>query len=140
MSVGGKMSFSQSISIGMGKYATFSGRASRSEFWWFYLFLTLLSWVVPIVGAVIIGGNPLLQEILTYIVALAVFLPMLSVTARRLHDTGRTGWWQLLYLTIIGGILVLIWCAFDTKMETNKYGPIPEDKMPSGSDDLTTTG
>ena len=134
------MGFGQSISTCMGKYATFSGRASRSEFWWFYLFVTLLSWGASIVGAVTMGGDPMLQEILPIIVSLALLLPMLAATTRRLHDTGRTGWWQLLYLTIIGGILVLIWCAFDTKMESNKYGPIPVDKMPSGSDNLTKAG
>lgn len=133
------MNFGQSISTCMGKYATFSGRASRSEFWWFYLFTILLQWGASIVGAVTMGGDPFAQEIWPLIISLALLLPILAATTRRLHDIGRTGWWQLLFITIIGAIVVVIFCALDTQMEENKYGPIPNEKAPGDSDKLTTT-
>ena len=78
------MSFTEAIKTGFQKYADFSGRASRSEFWWFILFTIIarmLAALIPGVG---------------FIVGLALLLPYLSVTARRLHDINRTGWWLLL--------------------------------------------
>lgn len=111
----------------MGKYATFSGRASRSEFWWFYLFTVLLGWGATAVGALSAPGTGA-GEILSLIVSLALFLPTLAVGCRRLHDIGRSGWWQLLVLTLIGVILLIIWWATDTKREDNKYGsPAPAE-------------
>ena len=114
------MSFSESISACFGKYATFAGRASRSEFWWFYLFTVLMSWGSMIVGAVAFGetGGPLFSNL----VSLAFFLPSLAVGARRLHDKGRTGWWQLLSFTVVGIIVLIVWWASEGDGDTNEYG------------------
>ncbi len=122
------MNFGLAISTCLGKYAKFSGRASRSEFWWFYLFNLLMGLVMSIIGAGVFPNDPILSEIPSLIVWLALLLPLLAAGTRRLHDIGRTGWWQLLSLTIIGIILLVIWWCFDTKKETNKYGEVPKDK------------
>lgn len=117
------MNFGQAIASCMGKYATFSGRASRSEFWWFYLFVVLMSWASQVTGAAIFASDPELTEILPTVVNLVLLLPGLAAASRRLHDTGRSGWWQLLYFTIIGIILLIVWWARGSQQEDNKYGP-----------------
>ena len=89
------MSFTDSIKTCFQKYIDFNGRASRSEFWWFFLF-TLL---VRIVTTWIPG--------LGFIITLALLLPSLSVTARRLHDTNRTGWWMLLYVIPVLSLIAI---------------------------------
>ena len=101
------MNFGQAIAVCMRKYATFSGRASRSEFWWFFLFLVLVSWGSILVGVI----SPELAGILYLIVNLGLALPALAAGCRRLHDIGRSGWWQLLHLTGIGTVLLIFWWA-----------------------------
>ncbi len=92
------MGFSQAIQSCLGQYATFSGRAPRSEFWWFFLFQVLA-----------MGVSSLLGDTVYSIAALLLVLPALAVGARRLHDVGRSGWWQLLMLTGIGYLVLLYW-------------------------------
>ncbi len=92
------MDFVQAIKSCLGQYATFSGRATRSEFWWFFLFQVLVMVAASMLGDVING-----------IASLALLLPALAVGARRLHDIGRTGWCQLLLLTGIGFLVLLYW-------------------------------
>lgn len=84
------MSFSAAVSTCFAKYATFSGRASRSEYWYFVLFYVIASFF----GGIVDGVTGALVG--TAVVSLALFIPSISVGARRLHDTGRSGWWQLL--------------------------------------------
>ena len=112
------MTFGQSISVCYSKYATFSGRAQRSEFWFFYLFTILLTYGTLFLG-LMLGDD---GGIIYLITSLSVLLPVLAVQARRLHDTGRSGWWYLLSITIIGIIpLIIWWCSEGTK-EANKFG------------------
>ena len=92
------MNFGQAISTCFAKYATFSGRASRPEFWWFFLFQILVSIAASLLGDVVAG-----------LVSLALLLPALAVGARRLHDIGKSGWWQLIMLTVIGLLLLIYW-------------------------------
>ncbi|MGB9192138.1 DUF805 domain-containing protein [Acinetobacter sp.] len=98
-------------------YVTFDGRARRKEFWFFMLVSFILGIIVQIIDA-ILGTDKMLNGLLN----LALFLPSLAVGARRLHDTNRSGWWQLLVLTIIGIIPLIIWWASDTKRENNQWG------------------
>lgn len=98
------MGFGEAIQTVFSKYATFSGRASRSEFWYFALFTFLVQLVFAIVGFA--AQN--IGDILSIIFGLAVFIPSLAVGARRLHDIDRTGWWQLIMLVPLVGIIVLI--------------------------------
>ncbi|MYC36195.1 MAG: DUF805 domain-containing protein [Chloroflexi bacterium] len=96
------MSFAESISTCFRKYIVFSGRAQRSEYWWFFLFTFVTSVVLGIIGSL----APVLQ-FLEWVFSLAVLLPSLAVTVRRLHDTNRTGWWILLLLGLgLAGIIV----------------------------------
>ena len=116
------MNFSQAISTCMGKYATFSGKAGKSEYWWFYLFTVLMSWGSTIVaGAMFSFGDPMV-DIFSGIVSLAFFVPVIAAGSRRLHDIGKSGWWQLLWIIpIIGWIPLIIWLATGTKSEEDKY-------------------
>jgi len=114
------MNFSQAITTCFGKYANFSGRASRSEFWWFYLFTVLMVWFASLVGVTIdpVWG----PDALSSLVNLAVFIPVISAGSRRLHDIGKSGWWQLIMLTVIGIIPLIIWWARKGIQEENEYG------------------
>ena len=104
------MTFGESISICFKKYATFDGRASRSEYWWFVLFTFLVSM-----------GTGIISETLSGLFSLAVLLPSLAVGARRLHDTDRSGWFLLLWIIpVIGWIVLVIWAIQEGK-EPNRY-------------------
>ena len=92
------MNFGQAISVCLSKYATFTGRASRPEFWWFFLFQILISIAASMLGDVIAG-----------LVSLGLLLPALAVGTRRLHDIGKSGWWQLIMLTVIGLLVLIYW-------------------------------
>lgn len=112
------MTFTQSIEICFKKYANFEGRARKSEFWWFQLFCL----IVELTGALIdhlLGYQTGFFELVAYII---ILLPSLAVGARRLHDTGRSGWWQLLYLTIVGIIVLIVWWVADGDKKKNKFG------------------
>ena len=121
------MKFGNSISTRMGKYGTFSGRAIRSEYWWFYLFTVLMSWGATLVaGSMFSFGDPM-GEVLPLIVSLAFFVPVIAAGSRRLHDIGKSGWWQLLFIIpIIGWILLIVWMCTDSEKEKNFYGSNPK--------------
>lgn len=112
------MNFSNAVSTCFSKYATFSGRASRSEYWWFYLFTVLMGWGATISAAMLSGPDG--ANLASTMAFLIFLIPMLSAGSRRLHDAGRSGWWQWLILTRIGVILLLIWWAMDSQKEVNK--------------------
>ena len=114
------MTFGQSVSVCFSKYANFNERAARSEYWWFYLFCTLLLWVATILGA--IAGGMYGADILSLISSLAVVIPSFAAGARRLHDTGKSGWRQLWVITIIGLIPLIIWLCEEGSKEANRYG------------------
>ena len=79
--------------------------------------------------AAAIAGNAISQDfgsVLSALVSLAFIIPLLAVGCRRLHDIGRSGWWQLLLLTLIGTILLIVWWATPTKNEPNAYGEVPK--------------
>ena len=114
------MSFGQSISSCFSKFATFSGRSSRSEFWWFYLFTLLCQLTFQVLGT--IAGGPEGGDILAGIAALLLLLPFYAAGSRRMHDIDKSGWNQLWVITIIGIIPVIIWLARKGNEEINKYG------------------
>lgn len=98
-------------------YANFNGRARRKEFWFFYLGLVICNVLSMIIDAIL--GT----EILFYVITtLALTIPFLAVSARRLHDTNRSGWWYLISLTIIGIIPLIIWWAQSGESNNNQYG------------------
>ncbi len=105
------MDLQTSIKTCFNKYAIFSGRASRSEFWWFALFVFIISIIAWIIDVMIFGYSSEVTGPMGWIITVATALPSLAVGARRLHDINKSGWWQLLWLTLIGGILIIIWQA-----------------------------
>ena len=118
------MNFQQSIEKCFKNYANFNGRATRSEYWWFILFGLLVSIATSIIDLVIdpTGNIALFNALAT----LVLLIPQLAAACRRLHDTGKSGWWQLLYFTIIGGILIIVWLATETTKKKNQFGPVPK--------------
>jgi uncharacterized membrane protein YhaH (DUF805 family) len=103
------------------KYAVFDGRARRKEYWMFVLINVIISIVLAIVDRAI--GTSLIVDIY----GLAVLCPSLAVGIRRLHDTGRSGWWLLSALIpFIGAILIIIFEALDSQPGQNQYGPNPK--------------
>ncbi|MBI2800391.1 MAG: DUF805 domain-containing protein [Gammaproteobacteria bacterium] len=102
------MTFVDSIRTCFTKYADFNGYASRSEFWWWALFNLITTIALSVIS-----------DKLSIAFTLATLLPYFAVTARRLHDTDRSGWLQLLgFIPIIGWILLIVWCAQEGKRST----------------------
>ena len=116
------MDIQQSIKTCFKKFATFDGRASRSEYWWFQFFYFLVVVVAVILDAVLVGGNLEAAGALEIVSQLILLLPSLAVTARRLHDVGRSGWWMLVGITIVGLIPLFIWWLAPGTNKKNKYG------------------
>ena len=118
------MGFFEAVSSVFSKYFEFSGRALRSEYWYFMLFSILFGIVVGILDVVFfssfMGEGPL-----SLILTLAFLFPSITVAARRLHDSGRSGWWQLLAFTIIGIPVVLYWYIKQGDQSENKFGMPP---------------
>ena len=111
------MSFTEAISSAFSKYADFSGRARRSEFWFFTLFCFIISVLLTFIG-------------LSWIFAIATIIPSLSITWRRMHDIGKSGAYSLLaFIPVVGWILVLIWCCTDSQPGSNMYGPNPKERF-----------
>jgi uncharacterized membrane protein YhaH (DUF805 family) len=127
---GGGISAPQAVFAAFRNYASFDGRASRAEAWWFLLF-TL---IVPIMAALIMFGlgfpRPLMipAAAVVAVFGVAVFVPLLAVAVRRVHDTGRSGWWLLLVLIPhgIGPVIGLTLLALPGTAGPNEYGPPPE--------------
>jgi len=110
------------------KYAVFDGRARRKEYWFFFLFTIIVSVILAIIDN--LTGTYSAQAhlgLLGGLYALGTLLPGIGVTIRRLHDTGRTGWWILIaFVPIVGGIILLIFMVLDGNPGENKYGPDPK--------------
>ena len=121
------MNFTQAISTGFQKYINFSDRAPRSDYWFWTLFAILVSIAT---GAIDYLVFPTLDySPLNSLAGLALFLPGIAVSIRRLHDLDRTGWWLLLILTIIGGIVLLAWFCMRGTVGPNCFGPDPLEGM-----------
>ncbi len=116
------MDIQKSIKTCLTKFATFDGRASRSEYWWFQFFYFLVVIVAVILDAVLVGGNLEAAGALEIVSQLILLLPSLAVTARRLHDVDRSGWWMLVGITIVGLIPLFIWWLAPGTNKKNKYG------------------
>lgn len=102
-------------------YFNFEGRASRSEYWWFALFQCVLSWLIQI----IVGTGTVGTTILC-IIGLALFMPGLGLSVRRLHDINKSGWWVLLgFIPIVGWIIYIVWTCKPSDVTSNQYGPVP---------------
>jgi len=102
------------------RYADFTGRATRTQYWMFILFYIIGYVALAVVDALVTGG------LLTMVYSLGLLLPCLAVAARRLHDTNRSGWWQLITLIPLIGLIVLIVFLVQDSTEDNQHGPNPK--------------
>ena len=118
------MDFGQAIATGFKKYVTFSGRASRSEYWFWVLFTIIGGIVAGTLDYAIFSDNDFGSP-LDAIFNLICFLPSFAVSIRRLHDIGKTGWWVLIAFTIIGIIVLIVWACQKSDTGPNAYGPEP---------------
>ncbi len=112
------MTFTEAVKTCYSKYATFSGRASRSEYWWFYLFFILVGFVIGLLSEVsgifsIVGGIFILGSI----------IPSIAAGVRRLHDTDKSGWWLLIGLVPFIGLLLIYFLAIAGTEGENRFGP-----------------
>lgn len=101
------------------KYADFNGRARRKEYWMFVLTYMIINVILAIFG----------MDIISIIVGFALLIPSISIGTRRLHDTGRTGWWQLIYFVPIIGLFVMIFFLVQDSHGDNDYGVNPKSTV-----------
>ncbi|MFI6254892.1 DUF805 domain-containing protein [Micromonospora zamorensis] len=122
------MSFIAAVKSVFSQYVGFTGRARRSEYWWFVLFTVIVS----IVAAILDSALGLTFEngttgFIGLVVNLALLLPTLAVAVRRLHDTDRTGWWVLIGLVpLVGAIVLIVFFVSDSTHGANRFGPSPK--------------
>jgi len=123
--------------LALKKYAVFSGRARRKEFWFFTLIYSILALVFYIPGIAFIKSNPVLGLAfiaIELLIVLAFAIPSLAVAVRRLHDTGKSGWLVLINIVpIIGAIVLLVFYCSNSQPGENQYGPNPKKLEPSTS-------
>ncbi len=123
-----QVSFGEAVKRAFAKYCCFTGRASRSEYWWFALFVAIVGWCISIFGGVgFTGDSPSTGAlIVAYVWDLFILLPSMGLCFRRLHDTGRSGWntcWA--FLPVIGTIILLVFLCQASQPGDNQYGPEP---------------
>ncbi len=110
-------------------YANFTGRDNRPQYWWY-----VLGMFIVYAGLNILSGVSDLFGLLVVVFALGVLIPSIAATTRRLHDTGRSGWWQFVSLVpFVGAIILIVLCAQPGQAQFNSYGPPPSPDALSGS-------
>lgn len=120
-----QVSFSQAVRMAFDSYCRFQGRSSRSEYWWWVLFVAILSFCIGIVEG-ILGFSMTAVQTTSGILSLVLLLPGLGLSVRRLHDIGKSGWWILLgFIPVVGAIILITWFARNSEMTENRYGPVP---------------
>ena len=127
------MGFGEAVRSFWSHYATFSGRSRRSEYWYVQLFLVLTNLAVAVIDLVLMDGD--VERfianggggIVGLVWILVTIVPALAVLVRRLHDTGKSGWWALVgFVPIVGGIILLVFTVRDSHAHDNNYGPSPK--------------
>jgi uncharacterized membrane protein YhaH (DUF805 family) len=119
------MGFVEAIKGGFRNYIGFGGRAARSEYWYWTLFVYLLLVVAWLIDMTVFGFNTTGVNPMTVLATLATLLPTLAVSARRLHDIDRSGWWALLIFTVIGYVVLIYWAFMRGTVGTNRFGSDP---------------
>lgn len=110
-------------------YVDFSGRARRKEYWYFFLCGVIFAFLIGFIFAIIADianisdeSSKQIENIIIGIIYIGIILPSLSVSVRRLHDVGRSGWWYLLSFTVIGWLPLIVWFCTNTNPQSNKWG------------------
>jgi uncharacterized membrane protein YhaH (DUF805 family) len=118
------MNFTQAIQSGFQNYVGFSGRAVRSEYWYWYLFFVLVAIASALIDFALFPRVDISP--VNTLAELALLLPSVAVSVRRLHDLDRTGWWLLIILIpLIGAIVLLVWFCMRGTVGPNRFGPDP---------------
>lgn len=135
-----QVGFLQAVTRAFKNYCNFKGRASRSEFWWFYLFTYIVGMLFcgPYVMETFSNALNGIETVefstwtgVAYLWSLFILLPQLGLLFRRLHDSGRSGWnWLWLFLPVIGTIILLVYLCTASQPFTNKYGEVPNLENP----------
>ena len=127
------MRFGEAVKSFWSNYATFRGRSRRSEYWWIQLFLVITNLAVAAIDLVLMNGD--IDRfvanggggIVGLVWILVTIVPALAVLVRRLHDTGKSGWWALIgFVPLIGGIVLLVFALLDSEAGDNKFGVSPK--------------
>lgn len=117
-----QLDFKEAVTKDLNNYCVFTGRSSRSEYWWFVLFGCIVS---AVCGCFEIFSETLGQW-LSYIISLLLFLPNLGLAVRRLHDIGKSGWWLLIGLIpLVGWIILIVWYCQPSQPGANRFGDEP---------------
>ncbi len=125
------MGFREAVKTCLSKYSDFEGRAPRSEYWYWGLFISLAvgaGFLAMAIADVVLGGNTaaVIFAIIAVVAGLGLFLPSLAVTVRRLHDTNSSGWWYLLTaIPYVGGLIMFVWFCIKGTTGSNRFGPDP---------------
>jgi uncharacterized membrane protein YhaH (DUF805 family) len=121
-----QLSFGEAVNKALAQnYCNFSGRASRSEYWWYALFTMILGAVIGFVLG-IFGAGSTAVSVIQGLVSLALLLPGLGLCVRRLHDISKSGWWIFISLVpLLGAILLIVWFCKPSDAGMNQYGPEP---------------
>lgn len=123
------MRFGEAVKSFWSNYATFRGRSRRSEYWWIQLFLVITNLAVAAIDLVLMNGD--IDRfvanggggIVGLVWILVTIVPALAVLVRRLHDTGKSGWWALIgFVPLVGGIVLLVFTVLDSDAGENKFG------------------
>jgi uncharacterized membrane protein YhaH (DUF805 family) len=119
------MTFSESISSCFENYAVFSGRAPRSEYWWFAVVIAVIDFIVTMADAIVFGTGGHVP-VFGLLAAVALLVPSLAVSVRRLHDTDRSAWWLLIAIVpLVGAVMLLVWFCTRGSDGSNNYGSDP---------------
>lgn len=121
----------QNFILALNRYLKFDGRSRRAEFWGFFLVTMLFGAAASFWDNILFDGSERFENL----VNLAFFLPSLAVSTRRLHDIGRSGWWQLIAFTGIGLFVLFYWYAQDSERNENEYGKSPKYSFDAGGND-----
>ena len=121
------MTLSEAVKMSFARYASFGGRATRSEYWYFTLFHLLAISFATVVSYLALLASPALGIIFYSVVVFGTVLPHLAVSVRRLHDVNRTGWWYLFgFVPLLGAIVLLVWFCTDGTRGPNRFGADPK--------------
>ena len=126
--MGGKMTPIDYALTPLRKFADFSGRARRAEYWWFYLLVIVGYLVASIIDSLMgLDGTVGPYGIITLVFGLAMLLPSIAAGVRRLHDTDRSGWWMLIaFVPLVGVIVLLVFFVLEGTQGENRFGPDPK--------------
>ncbi len=113
------------------RFSDFSGRSRRSEYWYFFLFNFIISMGLNMLSMLTGRGGAMLFGLVALVFALVTLVPSLAVAVRRLHDTGRSGWWLLIsFIPFVGAIILIVFLATEGQPGENQWGPNPKEVDP----------